>query len=107
MRCTVDLIHLPHSGNSLSRASRRIWIIYFTDSLQQQANYSWTPYVTSSFQLHGLTAATGIVSGLVSGVIKFPFAKFIDIVGRPQGFAIMLSFAVMCMLRPRETNCDP
>ena len=52
-----------------------------------------TPYVTSEFQLHGLTAATGIMASLIGGIFKLPLAKIIDIWGRPQGYALM----VFCM----------
>ena len=50
-----------------------------------------TPYVTSSFQLHSLTATTGIISQLISGLFKLPYCKIIDIWGRPQGLLVMLA----------------
>jgi len=75
-----------------------IWLIFFTDSLQQQSNYSWTPYVTSSFYLHGLTAITGVVANIVGGISKLPLARFIDVVGRPQGFLLMLVFVVLSLV---------
>lgn len=49
-----------------------------------------TPYVTSSFQSHSLTAATGIMSSIIGGISKLPLAKILDIWGRPQGFALMV-----------------
>ncbi|KAF2021260.1 siderophore iron transporter mirB [Aaosphaeria arxii CBS 175.79] len=75
-----------------------MWLISFTNILQQQANYSWTPYVTSEFLLHGLTGITGIVAGLVGGVSKLPLAKFIDIVGRPHGFLLCLVCIVLSLI---------
>ncbi|KAJ4365004.1 hypothetical protein N0V83_008620 [Neocucurbitaria cava] len=75
-----------------------IMIISFMNSLQQQANYSWTPYVTSSFRLHGLTGITAIVANIVGGVSRLPLAKFIDLVGRPQGFLICLVCVVLSLL---------
>jgi|TARA_R110002003_G_scaffold46_12_gene3823 hypothetical protein len=69
--------------------------ISFINSLQQQANYSWVPYVTSSFGLHGLTAITGLVANVASGVSRLPLAKLLNVWGRPQGFAVCLACAVV------------
>lgn len=71
-------------------------LISFINSLQQQANFSWRPYVTSAFMMHGLTAMTDVVANIVGGVSKLPLAKFIDLVGRPQGFLMCLMFVVAC-----------
>ncbi|KAK5168006.1 uncharacterized protein LTR77_006573 [Saxophila tyrrhenica] len=70
-----------------------IWCIYFVSSMQQGMTSSLTPYVTSSFQAHSLTAATGIMSSLIGGLVQLPLAKILDIWGRPQGFAVM----VLCL----------
>lgn len=42
-----------------------------------------------------LTSTTGIVSSIVGGVLKLPTAKFINIVGRAEGFALMTAFATI------------
>ncbi|RDA94727.1 hypothetical protein CP533_6750 [Ophiocordyceps camponoti-saundersi (nom. inval.)] len=65
-----------------------IWFIYFVDATQQGMSFGFTPYITSDFQQHSLTATTGIVSQLVGGLVKLPLAKILDIWGRPQGFAL-------------------
>jgi MFS family permease len=51
-----------------------------------------TPFVTSDFSLHSLTAATGIMSSIIGGLSKLPLAKIIDTWGRPQGMALMMLF---------------
>lgn len=51
---------------------------------------SLNPYVTSSFSLHSLTAATYIMSNIIGGLVKIPTAKILDTWGRPQGMALML-----------------
>lgn len=56
--------------------------------MQQSMSFSLTPYVTSSFSLHSLTAATAIMAHLLGGLLKLPLAKVLDIWGRPQGFAV-------------------
>ncbi|KAF3071147.1 Siderophore iron transporter mirB [Daldinia childiae] len=67
-----------------------IWIIYFVDSMQQGMGSLLTPYVTSSFALHSLTATTGVMSGIIGGVSKLTLAKILDIWGRPQGFLVVV-----------------
>lgn len=47
-------------------------------------------YVTSSFGQNPLTELSGVISQLAAGLVKLPFAKLIDIWGRPQGFALMV-----------------
>ncbi|KAG9186323.1 hypothetical protein G6011_02879 [Alternaria panax] len=84
--------------NWLIAAYGAIMLISFINSLQQQANFSWRPYVTSAFLMHGLTAMTDIVANIVGGVSKLPLAKFIDLVGRPQGFLMCLMFIIASLI---------
>jgi MFS family permease len=79
---------------------RRIWLIYFVTSLQEVATRAFTPFVTSSFQMHSLTAATYIFASIIAGLSKLPLAKLLDIWGRPQGMTLMLVFWVIgfCMM---------
>lgn len=63
-----------------------------------------TPYVTSSFQQHSLTATTGIMSSLIGGLIKLPLAKVIDIWGRPQGFFMMMCFMTIGLIMMAGCN---
>ncbi|KAE8442447.1 hypothetical protein EG329_003348 [Mollisiaceae sp. DMI_Dod_QoI] len=59
-----------------------------------------TAYVTSSFYLLPLTSTTSIVSGVVGGVMRLPTAKFVDLIGRAEGLAIMTGFAVLGITIP-------
>jgi hypothetical protein len=80
-------------------------LVAFVNSLQQLGNYTARPYVTSAFQKHGLTAMTDIVANIIGGVSKLPLAKFIDVVGRPQGFLLCVVCVVLgkCFIsRPRH-----
>ena len=52
---------------------------------------TFTPYVTSEFEQHSLTSTTTIIASLNGGLAKLPYAKLIDMWGRPQGFALMVS----------------
>ena len=69
-----------------------MWVIYFVDSTQQGTTQALTPYVTSAFQEHSLTAATGIMSSIIGGISKLTLAKILDVWGRPQGYAV----AIVC-----------
>ncbi|KAH6639773.1 major facilitator superfamily domain-containing protein [Boeremia exigua] len=94
----MQAITMTWSKKWLITAYCLIWLISFTNSLQQQSNFSWTPYVTSEFLFHGLTGITGIVANLIGGVSKLPLAKFIDLVGRPHGFFICLVCVVLALV---------
>jgi MFS family permease len=90
-------VHLPALSIQLM-AERRIFLIYFVDSMQQQITYVLTPYVTSSFQLHSLTATTRILSQIIGGLSKLPLAKILDVWGRPQGFIITVFLLVVGLI---------
>jgi hypothetical protein len=74
-----------------------IFLVFFVVSLQQQIQFNLSYYVTSSFALLPLTGTTSILSSVIGGVIKLPTAKFVDLVGRAEGFLIMTSFATIGM----------
>lgn len=59
-------------------------------SLEEVIVRALNPYVVSDFQLHSLTAATGIMSYIIGGLTKIPIAKILDTWGRPQGLALTL-----------------
>ena len=68
----------------------RIWLVCFIQAFSSGIIGTLTPYVTSNFQAHSLTATTSIVASLVSGLIKLPYAKLMNIWGRPQAFGFMI-----------------
>ncbi|KAF9631134.1 putative siderophore iron transporter protein [Lasiodiplodia theobromae] len=67
-----------------------IWLFYVVTSIQEVALGVFTPFVTSSFQMHSLTAATSIMANIIAGLFKLPLAKILDAWGRPQGLGLML-----------------
>ncbi|KAL1953298.1 hypothetical protein VTO42DRAFT_3028 [Malbranchea cinnamomea] len=81
-----------------------IWIIAFVDSMQSGMSNGLMPYVTSSFQLHSLTAAVSIMSSLIGGIWKLPLAKILDIWGRPQGFFLMVGSLVIGLIMMAGCN---
>lgn len=62
------------------------------------------PYVTSSFSLHSLTAATYIMANIIGGLAKIPTAKILDTWGRPQGMALMLFIWVLGYIMKAACN---
>ncbi|RDW67667.1 hypothetical protein BP6252_09063 [Coleophoma cylindrospora] len=75
-----------------------IWIVNFIQAFSSGITSTLTPYVTSAFEEHSLTATTSILSGLIGGLVKLPYAKFMDIFGRPQGLCLMLTSVVMGLI---------
>jgi hypothetical protein len=51
------------------------------------------PYVVSDFSSHSLIPTIGIVASIMSGILKLPMAKVIDMWGRPQGLASMVALS--------------
>ncbi|RAR05208.1 siderophore iron transporter mirb [Stemphylium lycopersici] len=106
----MEAVTIVWTRNWLIAAYSAIMLISFVNSLQQQANFTWKPFVTSTFMKHGLTAMTDIVANIVGGVSKLPLAKFIDLVGRPQGFLVCLvcivaSLILMAACQNVQTFC--
>jgi MFS family permease len=62
------------------------------------------PYVTSDFQEHSLTALTTVISGIVSGIWKLPYAKILNIWGRPFALCLALSMWVIGLILMASCN---
>lgn len=92
------------SKSNLIMAYIFIWIIYFVDSMQQGMGTLLTPYVTSAFALHSLTATTGVMSGIIGGVSKLTLAKVLDIWGRPQGFMVVVLLMTLGLVMMAACN---
>ncbi|CAI4215650.1 unnamed protein product [Parascedosporium putredinis] len=65
-----------------------IWLINFLNAFSSGVAGTLTTYVTSDFGMHSLVSTTGIISGLIPGLTKLAYAKYIDNFGRPQGFVL-------------------
>ncbi|KAI0406356.1 siderophore iron transporter mirB [Xylaria palmicola] len=75
-----------------------IWVIYFVDAIQQGMGSLLTPYVTSAFQEHSLTATTGVAANIIGGVSKLAIAKILDVWGRPQGYLLTMVLMVIGLI---------
>jgi MFS family permease len=67
-----------------------IWLIQFILAFTSGIVSTLTPYVTSSFQEHSLTALTGVISSLIAGIWKLPYAKILNVWGRAQALTLMV-----------------
>lgn len=87
-----------------------VWIFQFVLAFSSGIFKVLTPYVTSSFHEHALTATTSVVASIASGIIKLPYAKLLDIWGRTQCMASMVACAtvgavMMATCQNVETYC--
>ncbi|KAK5958288.1 hypothetical protein OHC33_000130 [Knufia fluminis] len=89
-RGTQNVQAMTHvwSKRDLILAYIMMWLIQFTLSFTSSTISTLTPYVTSSFQQHSLTALTGVISSLIAGIWKLPYAKIMSIWGRPQALIL-------------------
>ncbi|KAF3036531.1 hypothetical protein E8E11_005322 [Didymella keratinophila] len=81
-----------------------MWLIQFMMSFFSGCVSTLTPYVTSSFQEHSLTALTGVISGLVAGLWKLPYAKIMNIWGRPWALVIGVICYIMGLIMMAGCN---
>lgn len=72
--------------------------------MQQGMTGALTPYVTSAYQQHSLTATASIMSSLIGGLSKLLLAKILDIWGRPQGYALMLAIVTLGLIMMAACN---
>jgi len=72
-----------------------IFLNYCISSLQKQTISSLFPFVTSSFSAHSSIPAINIATEILSGVLKLPIARMVDIWGRPRGFVSMTVLATL------------
>ena len=84
--------------NHLLAAYILMWCVTFIDALQQGTTGVLTPFITSDFKQHSLTAYTSVMAGIFGGVLKLPLAKVLDIFGRPHGFALATFFLIIGLI---------
>ncbi|KAH8884955.1 MFS general substrate transporter [Thozetella sp. PMI_491] len=87
-----------------------MWLLNFVSAFGSGVLGTLTVYITSDFAAHSLTSTTYIIAGLVPGLTKLAYAKYIDNFGRPQGFilaiaAMTLGTLMMAACNNVETFC--
>jgi MFS family permease len=81
-----------------------IWLINFFISFTSSSNSTLMPYITSSFASHSLTALTSVISSLIAGIWKLPYAKIMNIWGRPVALCIGISFYMLGLVLMATCN---
>ncbi|KAG7107520.1 MFS siderochrome iron transporter 1 like protein [Verticillium longisporum] len=104
----VEATAMVWSNWHLALAYVIIWFIYVILSLQEVVVRALTPFVTSSFSMHSLTATTSVMASIIGGLSKLPLAKILDTWGRPHGLSLMLlvwvlGFVMMAACKNVET----
>jgi hypothetical protein len=73
-------------------------MVYFMNAFQGSITANLTPYVVSSFESHSLIPVIYIVSNVMAGSLRLAVAKMLDLWGRSQGFAVMVSIATLGLI---------
>lgn len=82
----------------------RMWLIAFVLAFASGCVNTLTPYVTSAFQEHSLTALTGVISSIIAGIWKLPYAKIMNIWGRPQALCIGVAATTLGLIMMAGCN---
>ncbi|KAF4467809.1 siderophore iron transporter [Fusarium albosuccineum] len=72
-----------------------IWMVVFVLGFSNNIFRVLTPYVVSDFRRHALTATTDVVANIASGIIRLPYAKLLDVWGRPHCLSLMVTLTVV------------
>ncbi|KUI62142.1 Siderophore iron transporter mirB [Cytospora mali] len=107
---TREHLILAYILRNTDTAATRIWLVNFVQAFSSGVAGTFTVYVTSDFSAHSLTATTSILASLMAGLIKLPYAKFLDNFGRPQGFCLAvlsmtIGLVMMAACQNVETYC--
>lgn len=81
-----------------------MWLINFFVSFTSSSSSTLSYYVTSSFQQHSLTALTSVISSIVAGIWKLPYAKIMNIWGRPFALTLGVTLYIIGLILMASTN---
>ncbi|KNG50754.1 siderophore iron transporter mirb [Stemphylium lycopersici] len=81
-----------------------MWFIQFFTAYASSTSSTLAPYVTSSFNQHSLTALTTVISSIVGGIWKLPYAKILNIWGRPFGLSLGVAIYVVGLILMASCN---
>ncbi|KEQ80637.1 MFS general substrate transporter [Aureobasidium pullulans EXF-150] len=94
----IQATTLTWTKTSLASLLILIWILFLTNGFRGSILASLVPYVTSDFQSHSLLTVIEIVAGAMVSAVYIPMAKFLDVWGRAEGFALMVAFTTLGMI---------
>ncbi|KAJ5031733.1 major facilitator superfamily domain-containing protein [Bipolaris maydis] len=92
------------SKKDLIAAYIMVWLIEFMLTWTSGTVGTLTPYITSSFREHSFTALTGVIASLVGGIWKLPYAKIMNIWGRPPALYLGVAFTTIGIVMMAACN---
>jgi len=81
-----------------------MWFINFFMAFVSSSSTTLAPYVTSAFHEHSLTALTSVIASIISGIWKLPYAKIMNIWGRPTALCIGIASYVVGLITMASCN---
>ncbi|KAI1050812.1 hypothetical protein LB507_009291 [Fusarium sp. FIESC RH6] len=75
-----------------------LYLISFVDMIMNYVDSALNPYITSSFGAHGLLNIGSILASIIGACAPLPLAKAIDVWGRVEGFAFMMTVCIVGMI---------
>ncbi|KAJ4129190.1 hypothetical protein NW768_007725 [Fusarium equiseti] len=75
-----------------------LYLISFVDMIMNYIDSALNPYITSSFGAHGLLNIGSILASIIGACAPLPLAKAIDVWGRVEGFAFMMTVCIVGMI---------
>ncbi|KAL3483756.1 major facilitator superfamily domain-containing protein [Aspergillus germanicus] len=86
------------SKKSLIIAYASMWLLYFTNGLNNNLTSNLDPYITSDFQSHSLINVIGVVKSVMGAACLMPIAKVLNIWDRTVGMLIMILITIMGLI---------
>ncbi|KAH7179953.1 major facilitator superfamily domain-containing protein [Fusarium flagelliforme] len=75
-----------------------LYLISFVDMIMNYVDSALNPYITSSFGAHGLLNIGSVLASIIGACAPLPLAKAIDVWGRVEGFAFMMTVCIVGMI---------
>ncbi|KAK6839516.1 MFS general substrate transporter [Apiospora arundinis] len=94
----VEAITSVWSKKALWSTFVLLWLVSFVAAMLGSVEGALSPYITSSFDQHGLVAVISIAARNIGGVVPLSLGKLIDIRGRMEGFIGSLLLIIVGMI---------
>ncbi|KAK4244829.1 general substrate transporter [Corynascus novoguineensis] len=100
----VEAVTMTWSKTTLIAVFCNIWLLYLVNAFQNAILGSLLPYVTSDFESHSLLNVIYVVAGSMTAAVFIPLSKILDLWGRAEGFAIMVTFSTLGLILMASCN---
>ncbi|KAJ2993198.1 hypothetical protein NUW58_g1918 [Xylaria curta] len=100
----VEAVTASWSKSALIAVFANIWALYLVNAFQSSILYDLIPYAASDVSSHSLLTVTYVIAGAVSAAAFIPLSKIVDVWGRAEGFALMITFATLGLIVLASSN---